>query len=83
MGCVKCPILRCIVGCPFHICKLLFGTGMYGYNVDPNPKKIIYGLNFLARHRVSVKQWEMAEFTIGTHVFFSPRDAEHYPLEGI
>ena len=43
---------------------------MYGYNMDQNPKELIYSLNFKAPHRVFVKQWEIAEFTIGETVFF-------------
>ena len=62
------------VGCPdlhnIQPRELLFGTVMYGYHIDQNPKKIIYSLNFEAAHRVFVKQWEMAKFTIGKSVIF-------------
>ena len=44
---------------------LLFGTVMYGYHMDQNPEDGIYSLNFEAGHRTLVKQWEMAQFTIG------------------
>ena len=49
--------------------ELLFDTVMYGYHMDQNPKKN-YSLNFGAAHRVVVKQWEMAKFTIENSVFF-------------
>ena len=79
--------------------ELLFGTVMYGYHIDQNKKKIIYSLNFEAAHRVFVKQWEMAKFTIGKSVIFlniffgtknkskpvhiSPLYAGYNPLVGI
>ena len=49
---------------------LLFGTVMYGYHMDQNPEDGIYSLNFEAGHRTLVKQWEMAQFTIGKSVIF-------------
>ena len=49
---------------------LLFGTVMYGYHMDQNPEDGIYSLNFEAGHRTFVKQWEMAQFTIGKSVIF-------------
>ena len=45
------------------MCKLLFGTVMYGYHMDQNPEEGIYSLNFEAGHRVFVNQWETAYFT--------------------
>ena len=41
---------------------------MYGYIMDQNPEDGIYILNFEARHTTFVKQWEMAQFTIGKSV---------------
>ena len=49
---------------------LLFGTVMYGYHMYQNPEDGIYSLNFEAGHRTFVKQWEMAQFTIGKSVIF-------------
>ena len=64
------------LGCPdlntFQLCKLLFDTVMYGYNMDQNPKELIHSLNVKAPHRVFVKQWEISEFTIGETTEFSP-----------
>ena len=53
-----------------QLCMLLFGTVMYGYQMDQNPEDGIYSLNFEAGHRTFVKQWEMAQFTIGKRVIF-------------
>ena len=53
-----------------HSTILLFGTVMYGHHTDQNPEEGIYSLNFEARHRTFVKQWEMAQFTIGKSVNF-------------
>ena len=53
-----------------QLCMLLFGTVMYGYHMDQNPEDGIYSLNFEAGHRTFVKQWEMAQFTIGNSVLF-------------
>ena len=67
-------IMICQVGCPdlhnIQPCKLLFGTVMYGYHMDQNPEDGIYSLNFEAGHRTFVKQWEMAQFTIGKSVHY-------------
>ena len=49
---------------------LLFGTVMYGYHMDENPEDGIYSLNFEAVHRTFVKQWTMAQLTIGKSVIF-------------
>ena len=70
----KCNKRPCILGFP-HLntiqpCKLHFGTGMYGYYIDQNPEDGIYNLNFEAGHRTFVKQWEMAQFTIGKSVIY-------------
>ena len=43
---------------------------MYGYNMDQNPREQFYSLKFEAGHRVFVKQWEIAKFTIGKSVIF-------------
>ena len=40
-------------------CKLLFGTVVYGYYMDQNPKKIFYCINFEALYGVFVLQWEL------------------------
>ena len=77
-------------------CKLLFGTVMYGYHMDQNPEDGIYSLNFEARHRTFVKQWEMAQFTKGKSGHFfeiifldnllfhvSPKYAGYNPLLGL
>ena len=48
----------------------MFGTVMYSYHMDQNPEDEIYSLDFVAGHRTFVKQWEIAQFTIGKSVIF-------------
>ena len=43
---------------------------MYGYHMDQNPEEGIYSFNFEAGHRTYVKQWEMAQYTIGKKCTF-------------
>ena len=62
------------IGCP-HLntiqpCKLLFGTGMYGYHKVQNPEEGIYSLSFEAGHYTFVKQWKIAQFTKGKSILF-------------